>query len=99
MRSNLSHAALVLAMLMGSQPDFAGQDGAESGAAGETIVITGIRVALGQANKRAVKSNARVLVYQLTLCTSREAFFGQGGNSQEYELLLPPGLSVSATAF
>ncbi len=86
-------------MLMGSQPDFAGQNGADSDAAGETIVITGLCVASGHANKRAVKSNARALVYQLTLRTRRSAFFGQGGNSQEYELLLPPGLSVSATAF
>lgn len=44
-RSNLSRAALAIAMLVGSQPAFAGEDAAESGAAGETIVVTGLREA------------------------------------------------------
>lgn len=45
MWSNLSRTALALAMLMGSQPAFASEEAAESGAAGETIVITTFREA------------------------------------------------------
>ena len=41
-RSNLSRAALVVAMLFASQPAFAMED-AEGGAAGDTIVVTGLR--------------------------------------------------------
>ena len=42
-RSNLSRAALAVAMLMASQPAFAVEDAADSGASGDTIVVTGLR--------------------------------------------------------
>jgi len=42
-RSNLSRAALAVAMLMASQPAFAVEDVADSGASGDTIVVTGLR--------------------------------------------------------
>ncbi len=44
-RSNLSRAALAAAMLVGAQPAWAAEDAAESGGAGETIVVTGLREA------------------------------------------------------
>lgn len=44
-RSNLSRVALAAAMLMGAQPALAVEDAAESGGAGETIVVTGLREA------------------------------------------------------
>ena len=44
-RSNLSRATLVVAMVMGSQAAFAAEEAAESGAAGEAIVVTGLRQA------------------------------------------------------
>lgn len=56
-------------------------------------------VASNHAHKRAFNSPRRPLVYQLTLQTSRPAFFGQAGRLREYELLLPAGLSVTAKAF
>lgn len=45
MRSNLSRAALAAAILMGIQPAWAVEDAAGSGAAGETIIVTGLREA------------------------------------------------------
>lgn len=56
-------------------------------------------VACNHANKRGFNSGGRALVYQLTLLTSRPAFFGDGGGLRECELLLPAGLSVKATNF
>lgn len=44
-RPNLSRLALVSAMLMSAQPAFAAEDAVESSAAGETIVVTGLREA------------------------------------------------------
>lgn len=45
MRSNLSRTALAAAVLVGAQPAWAVEDAAESGGAGETIVVTGLREA------------------------------------------------------